>query len=332
MFNVRRRELITLLGAAATWPLAARAQRADQKRRLGVLMSFGESDASARSMLQGFQGAFAQLGWIEGKSLQTEIRWAAGNAEKMKAFARELIEFRPDAILVQGTVAAGSLVHETRIIPVVFVNIADPISSGLVASVAHPGGNVTGFMTDLSAQGGKWVDLLREIAPRTKRIALLSNPETGPSLQMFMPSIQAAASSFGIEARVARVQAKEEIEGIIAAQAKDPGGGLVVTPAAFHTVHRDLIIALAAQYRLPAVYYERAFADSGGLIAYSPDYSEHFRGAAPYTDRILKGANPGDLPVQINTKFELVVNSKTATTLGLTIPQTLLVSANEVIE
>ncbi len=331
---MRRREFIRLvfIGAAATWPLATQAQQTEQRRRIGVLMSFSESDASARSMFEEYRRTLAQLGWIEGKNLQMDVRWAAGNAERIKAFTKELVEMRPDAILVQGTVSTGSVVRETQSIPVVFVHVADPIGSGFVASLAHPGKNVTGFMLDLPGQGGKWMELLKEIAPRIKHIALLSNPETGPSLQLFMPSIQAAASSFGIEASVAPVHTKEEIEGVIAVQASDPSGGLVVTPAAFFTVNRDLIIALAARYRLPAVYYERAFADSGGLIAYSPDYGEHLRGAAAYVDRIIKGAKPADLPVQINTRFELLVNVKTATALGLTVPPTLLARATDVIE
>jgi putative tryptophan/tyrosine transport system substrate-binding protein len=328
---MRRREFIAFLGGAATLPLAARAQQA-QKKRIGVLMSFAERDASARAMLEGYRNALAPLGWVEGKNLQTEVRWAAGDPDKIKAFTKELIEFRPDAILVQGTVSTSSLVRATQCIPIVFVNVADPIGSGLVTSLAHPGGYITGFMTDLSEQGGKWVTLLKEIAPSTKRIALLSNPETGPSLQLFLPSIQAAASSLAIETNVARVRAREDIEGLIASQASVPGGGLVITPAAFHTVHRDLIIDLTARYRIPAVYYERAFADSGGLIAYAPNYAEHFLGAAPYVDRILKGAKPGELPVQISTKFDLVINAKAANALGLAVPQTLLVGATEVIE
>jgi putative ABC transport system substrate-binding protein len=330
---MRRREFISLLGgAAATWPLVAQAQQSEKRRRIGVLMSFAESDASARSMFDGYRNALAQLGWIEGKNLQIETRWAAGNPDKIKAFTKELVEFQPDAILVQGTVSTGSVVRETRSIPIVFVNVADPIGSGFVASLAHPGGNVTGFMLDISAQGGKWVELLKEIAPGTRHIALLSNPETGPPLQFFMPSILAAASSFTVEVTSAPIHAKEEIEGVIAAQARDQDGGLVVTPAAFHTVNRDLIIALAAQYRLPTIYHERSYVESGGLIAYTPDYGEHFRPAAGYVDRILKGAKPADLPVQTPTRFELFINLKTAAALGLTVPQTLLTSAADVVE
>ncbi len=330
---MRRREFITLIGgAAATWPLAAQAQQTEQKRRIGVLMSFADSDASARAMFEGYRNALAQLGWIEGKNLQTEVRWAAGNPDKIKAFTKELVELRPDAVLVQGTVSTGSIVRETRSIPIVFVNVADPVGSGFVASLARPGGNVTGFMLDISLQGGKWVELLKEIAPRTQRISLLSNPETGPPLQFFMPSILAAASTFSIEVKSAPIHAKEEIEGVIAEQSRDPGGGLVVTPAAFHTVNRDLIIALVAKYRVPAIYHERSYVESGGLIAYTPDLGEHFRSAAPYVDRILKGMKPADLPVQAPTKFELFINLKTASALDLRVPQTLLASAAEIIE
>jgi putative ABC transport system substrate-binding protein len=330
---MKRREFITLAGGAAvTWPLAAQAQQTGQGRRIGVLMSFAESDASARAMFGGYRSALAQLGWIEGKNLQMEVRWAAGNPDKIKAFTKELIELRPDAILVQGTVSTGSVVRETRSIPIVFVNVADPVGSGYVPNLAHPGGNVTGFMLDISAQGGKWVELLKEIAPRIRHIALLSNAETGPPLSFFMPSILSAASTFSIEVKSTPIHAKEEIEGVIAEQSRDPDGGLVVTPAAFHTVNRDLIIALAARYRLPTIYHEKSYVESGGLIAYTPDYGEHFRPAATYVDRIFKGAKPGDLPVQAPTKYELFINLKTATALGLKVPQTLLASAAEVIE
>ena len=274
---MRRREFITLIGgAAATLPRAARAQQTEQKKRIGVLMSFAENDASARAMFEGYRNALVQLGWIEGKNLQMEVRWAAGNPDKIKAFTGELVGFRPDAILVQGTVSTGSVVRATQNIPVVFVNVADPVGSGYVPNLTHPGGNVTGFMLDITAQGGKWVELLKEIAPRIRHIALLSNAETGPPLSFFMPSILAAASSFSIEVNSTPIHAKEEIEGIIADQSRDGAGGLVVTPAAFHTVNRDLIIALAAQYRLPTIYHEKSYVGSGGLIAYTPDYASTF--------------------------------------------------------
>jgi putative ABC transport system substrate-binding protein len=330
---MKRREFIALVGgAAATWPAATRAQQAEQKRRIAVLMSFAESDASARAMFEGYRNALARLGWVEGKNIQMDVRWAAGNPDRMKTFAKELVELRPEAILVQGTVSTGSIARETRSIPIVFVNVADPVGSGFVASLAHPGGNVTGFMLDISMQGGKWVELLRELAPHIKHVALLHNAETGPPLQFFMPSIQVAASSLGLEVSAAPIHTKEEIEGVIIGQTRDPNGGLVVTPAAFHTVNRDLIIALAARYRLPTIYHERSYVDSGGLIAYTPDYGEHFQPAAGYIDRILRGAKAADLPVQAPTRFELFINLKTATELGLKVPQTLLITASEVVE
>ena len=329
---MKRRELIALLGGAVAWPLTARGQQSEHMRFIGVLMAYAQSDPVAQAMVAAFRDGLAKLGWTEGNNLRIELRWGAGDAEKFKAFAKELVSLRPAAILSMGTVATGFILHETQTIPIVFVGVADPIGSGFVANVARPGGNVTGFMLDISTQGGKWVELLKEIAPRTTHVAVLANPATGPSLQFFMPSIQAAASSFAIEVSVAPVQAKDEIEGVIAAQAREPGGGLIVVPSAFSSVNRDLIIALAAQYRLPAMYFERRFADIGGLIVYSPDYAEGFRPAAGYIDRILKGAKPGDLPVQAPTKFELFINLKTATALGLTVPPTLLASASEVIE
>jgi ABC-type uncharacterized transport system substrate-binding protein len=330
---MQRRKFITLFGGATlSWPMVARAQQPDRMRLVGVLMAFAESDPSAQSMFAGYRDALAKLGWTEGSNLRIELRWAAGDADKIRTFTKELVDLRPDVILCQGTAVTGSLARATQTIPIVFMNVADPIGSGFVASIPRPGGNVSGFMLDLSGQGGKWVELLKEIAPRTVRAALLSNPETGPSLQLFMPSIQAAASSFAVEVSVAPVHGREEIEGVIAAQARDPGGGLIVTPAAFHTVNRDRIIAMAAQYGLPTIYYERSFADSGGLIAYSSDYGEHFRPAAGYIDRVLRGAKPADLPVQAPTKFELFINLKTAAALGLTVPPSMLARADRVIE
>ena len=250
---MRRREFLPLLGVAAAWPLAARGQQPE--RLVGVLMAYAQSDPIARGMVAAFRDGLAKLGWKEGNNVRIELRWGAGDAEKFKAFAKELVGLQPEIILSMGTVATGFVVHETQTIPIVFVGVADPIGSGYVANVARPSGNVTGFMLDITTQGGKWVELLKEIAPSTVHIALLANPATGPSLQLFMPSIQAAASSFGVAVTAAPVQGTDEIEGVIAAQAREPGGGLIAVPSAFSSVHRDLIIALAAQYRLPAMYY-----------------------------------------------------------------------------
>ena len=331
--EIRRREFVALLGGAMTlpiaWPVGLHAQ---QMRSVGVLMSYAESDPVAQTMVTTFRDGLAKLGWIAGKNVRFEVRWGAGNAEGFKTLAKELAGLRPDVILCQGTVATGFLIRETATVPVVFVNVADPIGSGFVGNLSRPGGNVTGFMLDTFAQGGKWVQLLKEIAPRTAHVALLANPATGPSPQFYMPSVQAAASSLAVEVSVAPVQAKEEIEGVIATLTREPGGGLIALPSAFSSVNRDLIVTLAAQYRLPAIYYERKFADLGGLISYSPDYSEQFRPAADYIDRILKGARPGELPVQAPTKYELFINLKTAKTLGLDVPATLFGRADEVIE
>ena len=314
------------------WPVAARAQQPGRMRLIGVLMGYAESDPVAQSEVAAFLGALTKLGWTEGGNFRTEIRWSAGDADRERTFAKQLIDLRPDVILSQSTKVTSSLVRETRTIPIVFVNVADPVTSEFVASFAHPGGNVTGFANNNSALGGKWVQLLKELAPRTARVALLSNQATGAPLQLFMPSIQAAASSIAVEVSPAPVLATDEIESVIAGQARSPGGGLVVMPAAFSVTNRDLIIALAARYGVPTIYFNRLFAESGGLVAYSADFVEQLRAAAGYVDRILKGAKPGDLPVQTPTKYELLINLKTAKALALDVPPHLQQLADELIE
>ena len=295
-------------------------------------MGYAESDPAVQSYLAAFRGALAKLGWTDGSNLRIELRWGAGDPDRIKSFAKELVDLRPDAILGTTTPVISALAHETHTIPIVFANVVDPIGSGFVASLAHPGGNVTGFTALNSALGGKWVGLLKEIAPHTVRAALLFNPTTASPLQIYMPSIQAAATSFAVEVSAAPVHAKDEIEGVIAAQARNPGGSLIVMPDIFNRQNRDLIIALAARYGVPAIYYSRSLVESGGLIAYSDDFAEEFRQAAGYVDRILKGEKPADLPIQQPTKFELVINLKTAKALGLTMPSSLLATADEVIE
>ncbi len=331
---MRRRDFILLLGgAAAASPLGALARpKSDPPRRVGVLMSVAESDPISKSEVAAFQNSLAKLGWMEGTNLQTELRWAAGDPDKIRAFAKELIDLRPDAILVRNTPAVRALVSEARIIPIVFVVVADPIGLGLAQSLAHPGGNVTGFTVDDPSLGGKWIQLLREIAPRTVRVALLFNPATAPSVESYVPSIRAAAASFGIEVSVAPVQAKDEIEGVIAAQARTQGGGLVVMPDLFTALNRELIIAYVDRYGVPAIYSDRKFAESGGLIAYGSDNVEEFRQAAGYIHRILNGVKPADLPIQQPSKFELVINMKTAKVLGIDVPSPLQQIADEVIE
>jgi putative tryptophan/tyrosine transport system substrate-binding protein len=332
MYDSKRRKFIMSLGGAAAWPLVARAQQAGPVRHIGVLMGFAQADPAAQSWLAAFRGTLAKLGWNEGGNLRIELRWAAGDADRMRALAKELVGLRLDAIFGVTTVVIAGLARETPTIPIVFTLVSDPIGSGFAASLPHPGGNITGFTVDDPAIGGKWMELLGKIAPRTVRVALLFNPATSPQSKYFMPSIQAAASSFAVEASAAPVHAKDEIEGVIAAQAQNPGGGLIVMPDTFNTTNRNLIIALAARYNVPAIYNNHYFAESGGLISYGSDFAEQFRQAAGYIDRILKGAKPGELPIQLPTKFALVINLRTAKALGLAVPPTLLMSADEAIE
>jgi putative ABC transport system substrate-binding protein len=330
---MRRREFVTLIGGAAlAWPLAAHAQQSARTRLIGVLIGFAESDPFAQSLVAAFRGSLAKLGWTEGSDLRIELRWGAGDADRIGTLAKELVDLRPDAILGVTTPVTGALARETRTIPIVFALVADPIGSGFATSLAHPGGNITGFTTIESTMGGKWMELLKEIAPRTVRVAILFNPATAPPLQFYMPSILAAASSFAVQASTAPVHAKDEIEGVIAAQARDPGGSLIMIPDAFNLTNRDLIIALAARYGVPAISSDRIYAVSGGLISYGIDFAGSLRQATGYVDRILKGARPADLPIQNPTKFQLVVNLKTAKALRLTIPESFLVRADEVIE
>jgi len=315
-------------------PLAARAQQADRVRLIGVLMAYAQSDRVAQSWLAAFRGALSKLGWTEGSNLRIELRWSADNADRMRALAKELVDLRPNVIFGVTTPVVGALARETKTIPIVFAGVSDPIGSGFAANLAHPGGNITGFMSNDPAGtlGGKWVDLLKKIAPRTVRIALLFNPATTVPLQYSLPSIQAAALSFALQVNAAPVHAKDEIEGVIAAQARHPGSGLMVMPDVFNDVNRELIIALAARYRVPAVYFNRFFSELGGLISYGDVRSEQFRLAAGYIDRILKGEKPADLPLQAPTKFELIINLKTAKALGLDVPLRLKQAADEVIE
>ena len=329
---MRRREFITLIGGAVAWPLAARAQRADPVRLIGVLFDHAESNSDAQSWLSAFRDELAKLGWKEGTNLRIEIRWSAGNAETLKTSAKELVDLRPDAIFGRGTSETIALARETQTIPIVFAAVSDPIGSGLAASLARPGGNITGFTNVESTLGGKWVELLKEIEPRTVRVALLFNPETVPALQFYLPSIQTAAKSLAVQVTNAPVHAKDEIEGVMAGLARDPGGGLIAMPDNFNGANLALIIALTARYRIPAISFPPIYAESGGLISYGVNFAELFRQAAGYIDRILKGAKPADLPVQLPAKLEMVINLKTAKALGLTVPAALVARADEVIE
>jgi len=331
---MRRRDFIKVVaGSAAAWPLKARAQQPDRTRLIGVLMGYAESDRTAQSWLAAFRGALTKLGWTENSKLHIELRWTAGDADRMRMLAKELVEMRPNAILGVTTPVIAALAHETTTISIVFTGVSDPIGSGFVANLAHPGGNITGFMVNGDpALGGKWVELLKEIAPRTVRVALLFNPATTVPIQYFMPSIQTAASSFAVQVSATPVHTEDEIEGVIAAQGRDPGGGVIAMPDVSIDVNRELIIALASRYRVPTIYYNRFFSELGGLISYGDVRSEQFRLAAGYIDRILKGEKPADLPVQVPTKFELLINLKTVKELGLDVPLRLQQLADELIE
>jgi putative tryptophan/tyrosine transport system substrate-binding protein len=326
---MRRRDFIKAIGSMAAWPLAARAQQ--PIRLLGVLMGFAESDPIAQSMVAAFRSTLSKLGWTEGSNVRTELRWAGPDPDRINTFAKELAVQRPDAILGQTTPVVRALAREMPASPIVFVTVSDPIGSGFAANLARPGGNITGFTVDDPALGGKWVELLKQMAPSTTHVALLFNP-AGPPLQFFLPAIQAAASSLNVQVNVVTIHAKEELEGVISEQARDPGSALIVMPNAFNTTNRKLIIALTARYRVPAVYFSSYNAQSGGLIGYGSDYAEQSRQAAGYIDRVLKGAKPADLPIQAPTKFELVINLKTAKALGLEVPEKLLALADEVVD
>ena len=329
----RRKFLATLGGAAAAWPLAARAQQPDRMRRIGVLMGYTESDLEVQAHIAAFREGLQKLGWTEGRNIQIDTRWAApDDAASMRRFAKELVALQPDVILSNTTPTTTALLQQTLTIPIVFAIVADPVGSGFVASFARPGGNVTGFTFTEPTMAGKWLELLKEIAPRVVRIAMLFNPVSATYADYWLNPFRAAAPSFAVEAIAAPVRDTSELESVIAAQAREPNGGLIAMPDSFTDAHRIEITSLAARYRLPAVYPFRFFAEVGGLLSHGVDRTDNFRRAATYVDRILKGEKPADLPVQTPTKYELVINMKTAKALGLTVPQTLLARADEVIE
>jgi putative tryptophan/tyrosine transport system substrate-binding protein len=328
-----RREFITLLSAAAAaWPLAARAQQGERMRRIGVLMSLAESDAEAQARVAAFRKGLQTLGWAEGRNVRIDIRWAASDAVLMQRSAKELIALQPDLILSHNTPTTASLLQQTRTIPIVFVVVSDPVGSGFVASFPQPGGNVTGFTNIEPTMAGKWLELLKEIAPSVARVALLFNPATAPYAEYYLGPFKAAAASLALEMIAAPVRDTSELESAIAAQAGAPNGGVVVMTDSFLVAHRAEITSLASRYRLPAVYPFRFFVELGGLLSYGNDLFDSFRRAATYADRILKGATPNELPVQAPVKFELVINLKTAKALGLDVSPLLQQRADEVIE
>jgi putative tryptophan/tyrosine transport system substrate-binding protein len=330
---IGRREFITLLGgAAAAWPFAARAQQGDRLRRVGVLMSYAKSDPDGGAFVAAFREGLQQLGWLESRDIRIDDRWAALDAEALQRFAKELIALQPDLVLSQTTNSTAALLQQSRTVPIIFANVADPVGSGFVASLARPGGSVTGFVLSEPTMAGKWLELLKEIAPRIKRAALLFNPATAPFAEYFVEPFKAAALSSGVEAIKATVHDKSNLETVIAAHAREPDSGLIVIPDAFLNVHRVEVTSLAARYRLPTVYPYRFYPELGGLLSYGNDVVDNYRRAAGYADRILKGAKPSELPVQAPVKYELVVNAKTAKALGLEIPSSFYWRADEVIE
>jgi putative ABC transport system substrate-binding protein len=329
---MRRREFITLLGGtAAAWPLAAGAQQPERMRRIGVLMNTAAEDPESPVRLASFLQGMQQLGWTDGRNVRIYVRWGADDADRSRRYATELLALAPDVILSSGSPAVGQLLQATRAVPIVFVLVVDPVGSGIVESLARPRGNATGFPLFEYGISGKWLELLKEIAPRTTRVAVLRDPALASGGGQ-LGAIQSVAPSFGVELSPVNVRESGEIERAITAFARQPNGGLIVTGSALATSHRAMITALAAQYRLPAVYPQRHYITGGGLISYGPDTVDPFRRAAGYVDRILKGEKPADLPVQAPTKYELVINLKTAKSLGLDVPPTLLARADEVIE
>ena len=327
---MKRREFIAGLGSAAVCPVVARAQQGDRVRRIGVVMPFGENDPEGKLRYSAFTQVLAGLGWTDGRNVRIDYRWSAGDPERNTKYVAELVTLAPDAILATGLPILEPLMRATRTVPIVFVQVADPVGAGVVESLARPGGNATGFTNAEYSMSGKWVELLKAIAPRVQRAAVLR--ETGPGGIAMFAAIQTVAPSSSVVVRPIGVGSLGEIERMVAAFAREPNGALIVTPSALSIVHREPIVALAARHRLPAIYGLRAFISAGGLISYGADSIEPYRGAAGYIDRILKGEKAGDLPVQAPNKFELVINLKTAKTLGLTIPETLLATADEVIQ
>jgi putative tryptophan/tyrosine transport system substrate-binding protein len=329
---MRRRDFIKgIVGSATAWPLVARAQQGEHMRRIGVLMNIGADYPEAPALVGAFSQGLGESGWIIGRNARIDYRWYQGNAEAARAYAAELLALTPDIILASGTQGTTAVKQLTRTVPIVFARVADPVGAGIVDSLARPAGNITGFMAYDYSFGGKWVDLLKEIAPHVTRVAVFRDDTSAAGIGTFA-AVQAMATSAGLQVTPVNVRNSDEIASAVEAFAHSPNGGAIVTGNVLTSVHRDLILKLIARYKLPAVYPDRSGAAAGGLICYGPDYADQYRRAASYVDRILKGEKPGDLPVQAPTKYELVINLKTAKALGLTVPQSLLAGADELIE
>jgi putative ABC transport system substrate-binding protein len=328
---MRRREFIAGLGSAAVWPLAAGAQQGDRVRRIGVLTAGDENDPVRKTFISAFTQALADLGWTDGRNVRMDLRWGRADTNRIRALAQELVGLQPDIIVGGGTAATAALQRETRTIPIVFANGADPVASGLVARLDRPSGNITGFSGYEATLGGKWLELLSEIVPGLKRAAIMFNPDLPPA-SAYRSSLETAARSLKVDLITAPIYSDVEIDAAIIALGREPGGGLVVMPDAFMTAHRAPIISAAARNNVPAVFDVSAFARDGGLLSYGPDLGDTYRRAASYVDRILRGTKPADLPVQFPAKFKMVVNLKTAKALGLTVSQSILLRADEIIE
>lgn len=326
---MRRREFIAGLGSAAAWPAVGRAQQA--ARRVGVLMYRNENDPDMKARLSGLTRALAELGWVDGRNLSLDVRWAATNIERARTFAKELVDLRPDVIVTASTPMTAVIKRQTQTIPTVFVGISDPVGVGFVSSLSRPAGNLTGFINVEASMGGKWLELLKEIAPGTTRVAILFSPDIATG-SYYMPSFEAAARSFKLLSIKAPVRSDAEIEATIASFGREPGGGLILPPDGFTNTHRAQIAMLAVQKNLPSVSADAVLAREGGLLAYGPEPVDIWRRSASYVDRILRGAKPSELPVQLPVKFEMTLNLKTGKALGLTVPQSILLRADEVIE
>jgi putative ABC transport system substrate-binding protein len=331
MLEIRRREFIAGLGGAAAWPVLASAQQGDRVRRIGVLMPYDENEPVTKGIVSAFTQALADLGWNDGRNVRMDLRWAGDDINRTRALAQELVGLQPDIIVTIAYLPTAAVQRETRTIPIVFAAVSDPVASGIVPGLNRPSGNITGFALFEATLGGKWLELLSEIAPGLKRVAIMFNPDTAP-VSAYMPSFETAARSLKVVPIIAPVQSDLEIETAIMALGREPGGGLVVMPDVFTTAHRAPIILAAARNNVPAVYSLSAFGRDGGLLSYGADAVDLWRGAASYVDRILRGAKPADLPVQLPTKFHMVVNLKTAKALGLAVPPSIMLRADEVIE
>jgi putative ABC transport system substrate-binding protein len=329
---MRRRDFIKVItGFAAAWPLGARAQQADRMRRIGVLMGLAADDSEGQARVAAFLRGLQEAGWVVGRNVQIDYRWSAGDADRGRRYAAELVALAPDVILGAGSLALGPLLHATRVVPIVFVHVPDPVGAGFVDSLARPGGNATGFTLFEYGTSGKWLELLKQIAPGVTRVAVVRDPAITGGIGQW-GAIQSAAPALGVEVTPVNVRDAGEIERAIMAFAREANGGVIVTASGAAILHRERIITLAARYKMPAIYFQRPFVTAGGLISYGANLPDQYRRAAEYVDRILKGEKPGDLPVQAPTKYEMVINLKTAKALGLTLPPPLLASADEVIE